>query len=177
MRWRCCGACSMGLEARRRNDSNVSSLTPLRIFTTEAQRSRSFDSDLGFLCVLRASVVNNLLASPYLARYSRAACARSYSSRAECRSQSAAAEFVSRLSEGGEGTGAAERVGLSLRSRPVLGVPAEAQARAARGATAGCARLPQRTALQWRRRTQCGAQAFGAAAFLQVPAARPLHHR
>src|ERR1039457_2563741 len=111
---------------------------------------------------------------PYLARYSRAARARSYSSRAECRSQSAAAEFLSRLPQGGEGTGAVERVGLSLRSGSVLRVSAEAQARAARGAAAGHARLSQCAALERRGRAECGAQAFCAAALLQIPVARPL---
>src|SRR5271165_4337207 len=99
-----------------------------------------------------------------------------YSSRAECRSQFAAAGVVSRLPQGGEGAGAAERFGLPLRLGAILAVSAEAKARPARGAAAGRARLPQRAAFQWRGRAQRGAQALGAKALLQVPAAGPLYH-
>ena len=51
-----------------------------------------------------------------LACYSRTSRCKPYSPCAECRSQSAAAEFVSRLSESREGTGAAQRFGVS---RPI----------------------------------------------------------
>src|SRR5208337_332230 len=109
--------------------------------------------------------------------YSPALNCPSYSSRAECRSQSAAAEFVSRLSEGREGAGAAHGFGLPLRPGAILAISAEAEARLERGAASGRARLPQLASLQRSGWAQRGAEAVGAAALLQVPAAGPLHRQ
>src|SRR5271157_5667000 len=100
-----------------------------------------------------------------------------YSSRAECRSQSAAAELVPRLSEGREGTRAAQCFGVPLRPGAILAISAEAKTRLARGAAAGRARLPQLAAFEWSRWAQCGAQVVGATTLLQVPAAGPLHRQ